>query len=99
MEQDAQLDFPSPPQVIQSSQSHDIAGNFNSAWVSETQQDLERLDTIHPMQKDPNGYAIIKRILERERTGNKSAVTRRVNVLHKMVNSREIEPFYRTILI
>ena len=54
MEQDAQLDFPSPPQVIQSSQSHDIAGNFNLAKVSETYQDSERLDTIHPAQNNPD---------------------------------------------
>ena len=89
MERDAQLDIPSPPQVTQSSQSHDVAENFNSAGVSETQQDSERIDTTHPMQKDPNGYAINKRTVKRQRTGKKSAVTRRVNVLHKMVNSRE----------
>ena len=55
MEQDAELDIPSVSQVTQSSQSHNIAGNFNLARVSETYQDSERLDTIHPAQNDPNG--------------------------------------------
>ena len=55
MEQDAALDIPSAWQVTQSSQSHNIAGNFNLAGVSETQQDSERLDTIHPAQNNPDG--------------------------------------------
>ena len=52
MEQEAQLDIPSPPQGTQSSQSQDVAENFNIAGVSETQQNSERMDTIHPVQKD-----------------------------------------------
>ena len=75
MEQDAKLDIPSVSQVTQSSQSHNIAGNFNLARVSETYQDSERLDTIHPAQKYPNGYVISKRTVKRQRTGKKSAVT------------------------
>ena len=69
MEREAQLDISSPPQGTQSSQSHDVAENFNSAGVSETQQDSERIDTIHPAQKDPKGYATNKRTVKQHRTG------------------------------
>ena len=89
MEHDVQLNILSLPQVTQSSHCHDVAENFNSAGVFETRQDSERIDIIHSVQKDPNGYAINKGTVKGQRSGNESAFSRRLNVLLKMVNFRE----------